>query len=324
MIKNNYTNILLFFTLVTIDAAAQNYIPIPEANAMWNVHEQSFMPCGSSEFQWANEDKTITINGDTIINGFTYKKLYSTGHFYTTSVFPNPPQYCNDNLDYYFYNVYYGAFRNDIAAKQVMFFLNSYPSECLMFDFNLNIGSSLTSISCMMNPPNGIVLADTSIVLGGVSRRVLTYGYNYSSSFGFETSTIIEGIGSLSAGLIDKYHHFEWSSTLLCFSVNNVTIYPDSFSTCDIIDAVKEPLADENIISIFPNPFSESSTVLFNKPLYNATFSLYSLPGEKVAETTGINGESFQLNRGNLSSGIYLFDVREKEKSIGRGKVAIY
>src|ERR1700752_3507747 len=88
-------------------ARAQTYIPIPEANAKWNIHEQFFMPCGSMDFQWGNKDQTITIDGDTIINSITYKKLVSAGHFYTTEILL--PPFCNDHIIYYFSNEYYGA-----------------------------------------------------------------------------------------------------------------------------------------------------------------------------------------------------------------------
>jgi hypothetical protein len=79
-----------------------------------------------------------------------------------------------------------------------------------------------------------------------------------------------------------------------------------------------------NIGAVSPNPFTTQATINFSNEIHNATFSLYNLLGEKIAEIAGINGESFQFNRGNLLSGVYVFEVREKEKSIGRGKAVVY
>jgi len=75
---------------------------------------------------------------------------------------------------------------------------------------------------------------------------------------------------------------------------------------------------------IYPNPFTSTATITFGKEVHNATFLLYNLLGKKVAETTGINGESFQFNRGNLLSGVYVFEIKENGKNIGRGKAVMY
>lgn len=81
---------------------------------------------------------------------------------------------------------------------------------------------------------------------------------------------------------------------------------------------------DNGTFRIFPNPFTIQTTINFTKEVHNATFSLYNLLGEKMKEISGINGESFQVNRGNLPSGVYVFEVIEKEKSICRGRAMVH
>jgi hypothetical protein len=76
--------------------------------------------------------------------------------------------------------------------------------------------------------------------------------------------------------------------------------------------------------TISPNPFTTNAIISFSSQVYNATFSVYNLLGEKVTEVTGINGESFEFNRGNLQNGVYVFEVRDKDKSIARGKAVVY
>jgi len=88
--------------------------------------------------------------------------------------------------------------------------------------------------------------------------------------------------------------------------------------------AVGEESQQKFTIAISPNLFTTQATITFSKEVHNATFSLYNLLGDKAAETTGITGESFQFNRGNLRSGVYVFELTEKEKSIGRGKAVVY
>ncbi len=85
-----------------------------------------------------------------------------------------------------------------------------------------------------------------------------------------------------------------------------------------------EEEANNFSFNISPNPFTTQAIITFNKQIHNATFSLYNLLGEKVAEVLNINGESFQFNRGNLRSGVYVFEVLQKDKCIGRGKAVVY
>jgi hypothetical protein len=41
-------------------------------------------------------------------------------------------------------------------------------------------------------------------------------------------------------------------------------------------------------------------------------------------ETSGITGESFRINAETLGSGVYVYEVTEKNKKICSGKAAIY
>ena len=79
-----------------------------------------------------------------------------------------------------------------------------------------------------------------------------------------------------------------------------------------------------NLSSISPNPFTTTATISFGRQVSGATFSLYNLLGEKVAETSGINAERFEFSRAGLGSGVYVYEVREKVKSICRGKAVVY
>jgi hypothetical protein len=85
-----------------------------------------------------------------------------------------------------------------------------------------------------------------------------------------------------------------------------------------------EEESNKGAYNISPNPFTTQAVISFSSPVYNATFSLYNLLGEKVIGAADINGESFQFNRGNLPSGVYVFEVREKNKNIARGKAVVY
>ena len=85
-----------------------------------------------------------------------------------------------------------------------------------------------------------------------------------------------------------------------------------------------EEEGSKGTFSISPNPFTWLAVLSFSNRVYNASFSLYNLVGEKVAEAKDIHGDSFEFNRGNLPNGVYIFEVSKKNKSIGRAKAVVY
>lgn len=59
--------------------------------------------------------------------------------------------------------------------------------------------------------------------------------------------------------------------------------------------------------SIFPNPFSFQTTLQSEKPLTDATFTIYNLMGQQVLQIKNINGKIIAFNRDKLTSGVYFF-----------------
>ena len=82
--------------------------------------------------------------------------------------------------------------------------------------------------------------------------------------------------------------------------------------------------AFENSWSVFPNPFSEQAVISFSQELSDATLRLYNLYGQLVQEKNNINGKEIILTCENLSSGVYVYEVTDKEKKICAGKAVVY
>ena len=78
-------------------------------------------------------------------------------------------------------------------------------------------------------------------------------------------------------------------------------------------------------VQVYPNPFSEF--VYFNvvgyKKLSSAlTFVLYDPSGREV-QRSAIEGNEYELRRNTLSTGIYMFQIIDGQKSIATGKVVV-
>jgi len=77
-----------------------------------------------------------------------------------------------------------------------------------------------------------------------------------------------------------------------------------------------------NPATIYPNPFSSSTTVEINdaSQINNAQIRIYNVLGEEVIRTS-ISKKLTTLNTGNLPSGVYFYRVISNNKTIQSGKL---
>ena len=73
----------------------------------------------------------------------------------------------------------------------------------------------------------------------------------------------------------------------------------------------------------YPNPFKSSFTIKIDyyQTLINATLTIYDLIGNKVDEINELNQNEVYVDRKNLSSGIYLYFIKENGNVISKGKI---
>ncbi len=81
--------------------------------------------------------------------------------------------------------------------------------------------------------------------------------------------------------------------------------------------------AKEDKITLRPNPFRNSVRFHFEGEERPNTIALYSLQGKKVREERLNKSESHTLRRKNLKAGIYIYEARNEEGVIGRGKLVV-
>jgi para-nitrobenzyl esterase len=68
-----------------------------------------------------------------------------------------------------------------------------------------------------------------------------------------------------------------------------------------------------NLISVYPNPATNFTEILFNENNFGAEFNLYDIHG-KLISTQVINDIKITLNRNNLPAGIYFIRITNGEK----------
>lgn len=74
---------------------------------------------------------------------------------------------------------------------------------------------------------------------------------------------------------------------------------------------------------VYPNPFSENSTIYLSKPVKDARLAVYNTNGQIVSNQKNIQGQKIELGRSNLSNGIYFFQLQEYNTVISTGKLIV-
>jgi hypothetical protein len=89
---------------------------------------------------------------------------------------------------------------------------------------------------------------------------------------------------------------------------------------------VNELYANNNV-SIFPNPMISSSTVTISDKVVKSSagfsFVVYDLLGNVVRNTSSISSNTFTIQKGDMSTGVYVYEVLNGNDIVKRGKLSI-
>jgi len=105
------------------------YHPFPDTNAIWNV------TYGGYQAECAKYSYYLTT--DTVVNSYTYKKIYQQKSNYPNDPWTSGCDWCCPSPAIIYYA---GALREDIVAKKVFYLPVSASSDTLLYDFNLAVG----------------------------------------------------------------------------------------------------------------------------------------------------------------------------------------
>jgi hypothetical protein len=305
--------LILISYLWFVNGFAQSYKPFPESNAYW-IEEHGWLhttaACG---FNYDNCTNPVYFGNDTTINSVIYHTLIYRqvcSAQYIGS--PPPPPWCEW---YTYYNVPPGIFaliRQDTLAKKVFIYDMAANQDTLLYDFNLSVGSPLPYTYNNPNYPNVIVISIDSISLSdGYHKR-----YKLDIGVSLDSAAIIEGIGSTFGLLTPLVGHFENGDAILCFSQNNVTIYPNASASCDLTVGVPSEKHEE-VLTIYPNPAQNFIHIQnhFASPLQITVLSVY---GTIVYKTTLAKDAAVKIDLSDLSAGMYLVTALSDKNLVSR------
>lgn len=78
----------------------------------------------------------------------------------------------------------------------------------------------------------------------------------------------------------------------------------------------------DNVLTIFPNPFSQTTLIKSTINLHNATLVVFNVYGQVVEQKSNLNGTIFRMEKNNLTSGIYFLKIIENGEVLN-GKLIV-
>ncbi len=306
----------LLFSICCSISFGQNYVPFPKSNAVW--YNATAWNSGS---QSSFNSYYNYLNGDTLINNITYHKIYECND--STIPFASlPPPYINF-IPFTGGGGYFGAIRED-SSKHV-FYIPGYPNppgpEYLLYDFNLNVGDTLsdTLFITMDNPNDTITVVSIDSIFDGLIYRKR---FNLSQTPFFELVSLIEGIGN-TRGLTYNVTTFgmgeSWAS-LLCFS-DSIPKYTNLYYHLCSLTGIEENNGNKNnSFTLSPNPTAEILNLKSEQPiLFPVELFVMDLQGRLMNQKVIYNNDDLSLNVKAFANGAYLLAIKNKESVLYRG-----
>ena len=256
---------------LTLRSQTSVYHPFPTTNANWVY--QYFDDFGDPTMFYGG----YNIQGDTIISGTTYKKIF--GH--SAYLYPGSSS---------------GAIRED--NKIVYFRPDTSSIDFVLYDFNLRLGDTL------IHPYGGAVCSNDTITIVGEDSVLCSDGYHrmlYLSSM----ATWIEGIGSTTYLLRPAdILCVSGNDRLECMMTDSGFSYPPGIGAC-ILSAPSQSHPDVNV-SISPNPASER--VIIRSSILISRLKVLSLIGKDLYTLHHV-GRNSEIHISFLPCGIYFLQI---------------
>lgn len=175
---------------------------------------------------------------------------------------------------------------------------------------------------------NGLSQGKVTVTLtrfNGTSNDTITTGsYLFDSSNVFIPFQLNIGLTSLKADSV-SISIVNADSFTPCQGFYNYCnlLYLDNLTLSNIPLGIKNSISNENIVSVFPNPFSTETTFKTDEAFKDATLEIYNSLGQTVKQIKNISGKTVTLFRDNLPSGLYYIQMRQESKVIATEKLII-
>lgn len=279
---------ILFGTLTGLAQTPNYFAGSPE----WRLWRSCAIPYPCIE----THDFVYYLNGDSIVEGIQYHKLYSRGELsYYDYYDPGVPHTCSG---FELYHTLSGLIRQD-ERKILKHTGVNYPDE-VIYDFNMEVGDTI--------PYSGHITIDNidTIQFAGESR--LRFWLN-----GAQSQHLIEGVGhDLGFFVPIQSGYFDCGFEFACFKqFDDTLLFPSQTISCDFSVDITEikPL----ISRLYPNPFTDQLNLEMAQRSDIDRITALDLNGRQVELSHKRLGDmTYQIETSRLLTGVYLLKLTMK------------
>lgn len=295
----NRTLILVFFLMMGVaSATAQHPLQMPQEGAIYREYCESYDP---SNWPYIFKHRyQYLVQGDTNINGLAYKMLHETNY--------------GDNI---ITSEFIGGMRSDSSGKVFVWMADSmflfrysnaqncHAQECLLFDFSLNVGDT---ISVHNHWSQFVVLQKDTITISGQPRL----------RFSLSGQEVIEGVGWIRGLFHPLTQPFELSVWLSCYSDSNIFYSPMNLNQQGCLSVSVGNDHDETELRVFPNP---SSNYLFvdvgsGEALRGGTLQVFDARGTLLSQQRmPADGSIITISTASYPTGLYFGRITTADNS---------
>jgi hypothetical protein len=292
--KKTLSLISFFLLLFTNKVSSQDYLPFPQDSAIWYYVDYDYnpMPPPLATFN----TYIYEADGDTLINGTIYTKLYNAYENYPST--------------------YEGAYRVDDINSRVYFIDSFYNTEGLLYDFSLVPGDTIPVINGTDTAFHVVCMDTASIVINNLPHLALSI-FSYDD-YGNTCHTVwVKGIGSmkhpLETELFCAEDWFETSYFLNCYFYKDEKIFQEPnnpfFEGCYGQWIGIDDLSTEKFF-LFPNPVTDiaqiTSTTRANE-LFD--YQVLDILGKIENECYNIRLNEIRIDPRTLKNGIHILKL---------------
>lgn len=310
--RNHMKNLIYsipFILLFPLFNHAQTYYPLPEENAFWTVVEFDWDT-------WENNDIVYTVNGDTIINNLTYKKIYRLDDY--------PGIYDTISTLH--------CFMRQNAEEKKIWFIRHYlyeTEEKLGYDLSVKVGDtvSLPAFDYLNTGDSQFTLVNLDSVdmelwgeTTGIRKRYGFANISINGQYLDYTEGVLESNSTFPN--LDNYHGFDpfHQSLTVCLLVNNIYWVASQpfYENCGFLVLDSENYDLKNALIFFPNPARDLITVqLPDSFISPGILTIYNNFGAPVLrrEFSGLD-KSLAIDVSNFINGIYFLSINSNSTNI--------
>ena len=271
-----------------------DYVPMVIEGNVWNIayfYQDPLSPFPPAAYYMTFVEN---INGDTVIDGLSYKKLY-----------------IEDNSGYRVR----GYLREDIKEQKIWYRQKGgFGIEELLYDFSLEAGETFEL------PPSryeGSLYLDSityvNIMENNDIRRKFWFTYSEGSVMS-DKETWVEGIGS-DLGMSFVGFNFAlggWTELLCAFNGSEQLYQNSNYNTCYMCNLNIDE-ADNTSISVYPNPVTDKIHISNEQKLPVSSIMIYDISGRLIKSCPQGTTE---IDMSDVSTGVYIIRISVEDKVI--------